>query len=108
MFSKFSGKFDFFVFNILGALVGLDRGSKYCTIEIRDRESVYALATATPADASMTSSAAVAEGFRFWFGVSSCRSSSCSSSSSGIGSIESCEVTILMGSFARSQSHRAK
>lgn len=30
--------------HILGAFVGRDNGSKYCTIEMRDRESVYALA----------------------------------------------------------------
>lgn len=54
--------------NLLGALVGLDRGSKYCTIRVR--ESEYALATATPTEASTMKSAAdaaVLPGFERWW-----------------------------------------
>lgn len=46
-------------------MVGLDRGSKYCTI--RDRESEYALATATPTEASTMKSAPDAAVLPVWF-----------------------------------------
>lgn len=58
----------YFNSNLLGALVGLDRGSKYCTIRVR--ESEYALATATPTEASTMKSAAdaaVLPGFERWW-----------------------------------------